>query len=1285
MRTGAFSLLALVLCQSALAQPQRNDSVVVVPAPRTVAIDGDLKDWDLSGAIDCAYEESLKPKFTLRFAAMYDSGALYLAAHFVDDSPMMNRHDPKVEPNLGWAGDCLQVRLASDPKLGWPLALSEFSAQQSDPRAKSDRLCHLTMWHFTDRQEPVLQIQYGWDFHGTRIWTGAEAGVAFRKDADGQGYTLEARVPWDRLNAAAGPPGAKDAVAFTVQPLWGDAAGAKNVMSYYDVVRSSGFAFQTSDVWGRALFSEKGNLAPAERPQTVEQKLEPLALEIPLADAQATHVSAAVFAADGQLVRTLPVTVLSPDAKAKSVSVRWDGLDDDGAPLPPGKYEVRTLTHRGIGQKWVTSLHNAGTPPWRTDDNRGSWGGDHGSPIAAASDGRRVYLGWGISEAGWAVIAAEPRLVSPEKAQKLWGQHQVLEIGMLVQAMATDGQRLFVAQDGDKWGQAKGAPRQAGVVLWEAATGSPVNFPFGKRILLASEYPPKGDALNLRGIAVAGDLLYASLRLQDKVVAFNWKTGEKVKEYAVAKPCGLAADKQGRVIAASDRQLVRIDPASGQVTTLVSDGLSAPYAAAIDADGRLYVTDRGQAMQVKVFDPEGKPKGTIGKTGGRPAVGRFDPAGMYNPAGLTVDADGKVWVMEDDQMPKRVSVWSREGKLLGDLLGPGAYAVEGVADEQNPKWVNTHNVLFEVDYATGKAKTVATLTRAVGDQMGQDGGFMGRGLHFRHTHGHNYVVHGGRGAVVVYLLGDDLVGRPVAAIGDFGHLVQFHLPPGFRAKLPEKAVSFRWQDENGDALLQREEFTFEDVSTPVRNYWGPWVDDDLAFWGMRDSNVYKVAPREWKPNGMPVYPKNAEVPALFTTPGTAVEHVLPAGQAVYVLERKGGNTQTGGADFAAVSRYTLDGKRVWAYRKTWTGFALESPLFKPGYVIGAMKFIGRAKLASGMELVAVNGYHGQFSVLSDAGLWVTALCKDNRYGPKADAATVWPENFSGYFFRHRDNGKVYLIAGDTDTRIWEITGLEAIRTGKAPLALSEADHQKAIEVVGRKRSGAAQVAPLVLRPAAKIEIDGQLGDWAAATPVKIDAGGGRDAKVYLAYDQANLYAAFEVRDDSPMKNAGKDFAMLFKSGDACDVMLATDPKADPKRARPAAGDVRILFSLLDDKPVAVLYAPVAGKAGKKPRTFSSPTGNEEFERVAVIDNAKAVVRRTGGGYTLEAAVPLAALGLAPQPAAVLRGDVGVLFSDPGGSRTVLRAYYANRRTAIVNDIPSEARLEPQHWSVLKVE
>jgi hypothetical protein len=151
------------------------------------------------------------------------------------------------------------------------------------------------------------------------------------------------------------------------------------------------------------------------------------------------------------------------------------------------------------------------------------------------------------------------------------------------------------------------------------------------------------------------------------------------------------------------------------------------------------------------------------------------------------------------------------------------------------------------------------------------------------------------------------------------------------------------------------------------------------------------------------------------------------------------------------------------------------------------------------------------------------------------------------------------------------------------------------------------------------------------------------------------------------------------------VFLATDPAAPPTRTRPAPGDTRLLFSVLADQPVCVLFEPVLRQGERSPRMLSSPVSAEPFDRVLRLKEAQVAVTRTADGYTLEAAVPLRDLGLAPKPGMALRGDLGVIFSDPGGSRNVLRVDYANKDTAIVNDIPSEARLEPAKWGQVRVE
>ena len=125
--------LLVNLCADALP-PQRHDCIFILPSPKGVVIDGDLRDWDMSASIESAFDEALRPRFTIRIAFMFDAQAFYIGAHFVDDTPMLNRHDPNVEPNRGWDGDALQVRLCSDPTAPYPL-----------PNSNSDRICHLTI------------------------------------------------------------------------------------------------------------------------------------------------------------------------------------------------------------------------------------------------------------------------------------------------------------------------------------------------------------------------------------------------------------------------------------------------------------------------------------------------------------------------------------------------------------------------------------------------------------------------------------------------------------------------------------------------------------------------------------------------------------------------------------------------------------------------------------------------------------------------------------------------------------------------------------------------------------------------------------------------------------------------------------------------------------------------------------------------------------------------------------------------------------------------------------
>jgi hypothetical protein len=246
-------------------------------------------------------------------------------------------------------------------------------------------------------QRAVLDVRYSMAYRGAKLLTGAKSGLAFKKNADGKGYVLEGRIPRELLNAEGKlKPG--DAFTLTAQPLWGSADGRQHRITFNEIVRQSGFAYQNTQSWGRAILSKTGDIPPAKRPMSDTKRKNPLTLRLDLPDSQAKVVSAMLFDASGKSVRTLPATVREDDDRGPVLELAWDGLDDRGRALPAGDYTVKFLTHRGTGQRFVCSLHNSGNPPWKTDDGTGAWGGDWDDPLAAAFDGQTVYLGWGFCE-----------------------------------------------------------------------------------------------------------------------------------------------------------------------------------------------------------------------------------------------------------------------------------------------------------------------------------------------------------------------------------------------------------------------------------------------------------------------------------------------------------------------------------------------------------------------------------------------------------------------------------------------------------------------------------------------------------------------------------------------------------------------------------------------------------------------------------------------------------------------------------------------------------------------
>ena len=169
----------------------RHKKMYVVPAPGQVAIDGKLNDWDLSGQIMTYVESETQDMQSAKFALMYDKTNLYLSGVVRDPSPMMNRHDPKADGGRGWDADSCQFRLSLNPKAPFPLDIGYGHGDMDDTS-----VTHMTLWYYTDKQEPVLQIQQSMHYKVPAAW--APYGVVpddqfqakYVKMADGRGYTF---------------------------------------------------------------------------------------------------------------------------------------------------------------------------------------------------------------------------------------------------------------------------------------------------------------------------------------------------------------------------------------------------------------------------------------------------------------------------------------------------------------------------------------------------------------------------------------------------------------------------------------------------------------------------------------------------------------------------------------------------------------------------------------------------------------------------------------------------------------------------------------------------------------------------------------------------------------------------------------------------------------------------------------------------------------------------------------------------------------------------------------
>jgi len=997
----------------------------------------------------------------------------------------------------------------------------------------------------------------------------------------------------------------------------------------------------------------------------------------------------------GNRIRNLAAGVPMPRGTNR---IDWDGLDESGQVVAPGDYTWRAISHPGVTPEYLFSFCNDGQPPWRTGSGRDMWGPDHSCLTAATAGEAWTFLGGSVAESGYAIVAVD------ETGTKRMHYNAIHGTGLAKVALASAGRYLYAAHDGLAWGERIDktkpdwkAEHKLTITRYDVETGRTLDYPGKGRFAVVDrvEFGPKTArpdwaGTNLSGLAIADGKLYVGCRASDSLLVLDAETCDEVTRIKLESPGTLTAGKDA-IYAACKTGIVRIKPGDGAPQTVVPADAVSPAGIAVDASGTIYASD-SRTHTVKIFSPQGRLQREIGKPGGR-YQGGYDPERFVNPCGLAIAPSGRLWVTENRGNPKRASAWEpKSGKLVKEKFGPTAYGASGAGFDyaDHTSWIG-QGATWKLDFAKKSAVCRSILSQS----SGHAGGYESSGYTFYRQGGRTFVL-GSGGVTTISELRPDGSRRDLAFVGSthrYCFACGWNPPAAFveafnaaypnrKGKHADKGPGVLWADKNGDGACQADEFDFStDCDHFAGAYWGHLQRDltirvPATVKGRRVLVVLK--PAGFTNAGVPRYPK------LNDACTEAVPVALDGNEVETAADRFGNVVCNSDPQMKC---FAPDGTLRWTYPNRWSNVhgSHAAPLPEIGMMQGALYFLGMTPFDDQADVFVMNGNHGRFFVITSDGLYLDEMFKDVRMGSATDAYLIGGECFGGFFSKSEKDGNYYLQSGHTDYRIFRIGGLDRAKRTSGKVSVSP--RQAAAAESNLRRKTAERAAPreamisLAARPPV---IDGKDDDWPAIVTAQWDKSGRFPVKVRCSYDATALYLCYDVEDESPWVNNGKDWTVLFKTGDSVDLQLGTDPAANPKRNGPVPGDLRLLIAPYQDGTIAVLYRHrVPGT--RTPVEFNSPWRSEKIDVVAKLDNAKVAVVKERGRYRLEAAIPLDALHC-PDPAGKsLKADFGVLYGDRDGAITLLRSYWSNQLTNLVNDVPGEIMLAPGLWGTVTFE
>jgi len=1330
-----FLCTMLMACRPARAVDLSQGLMRAVPAPNgPPAMDGSDNGWDLTGAEPVWMSTQLAKQLHASIALNYDDNNLYVYAKVsLPDRKLKNHNGPT---DGFWNGDILEFRLCSDPSLAYPLS------NANPVMHTSKQVCHITFWKDTNDGKTYINIQYG-GMHGGGQGTALNPAGSQNviTESDNQ-YVIQAVLPWSVLNVPGGKnpfkPGSKMTAIFALH--WATSTWFYAVNAVYSASPGD-FAFMQWQDWGQVEFSPTGNLKPQHG--TMEEALAatttpPIGVPITIKVPEAGKLSVNIVGEKGEVIRDI---LGGQPVEAGDYKAYWDGRDQWGFALKPGKYHWASYFSHGLTVKLTGFVGSSGNPPYPTDDGKGGWGGDHGVPSAVAADDSGIYFGWTGCEAQAGIVKID------YAGNTLWRRSPFVPGGGgALRALASNDKYLFAVYSGFHSTLTRLDPKTGLVALFGKELDKGTMVPFGP-VPAAGEVtainapegslPPEGGVNGMGrtpapgdgtapecvGVAATANEVFASVYSQNIIQVLDVETGALTRTLACPAPRGLALDAKGNLYAVSfgtsqAPQVVRFDGVQGTAKPVVTAGLIAPVGVTVDASGQISVTDEGTSQQIKTFSADGKLVQTFGKQGGRPWEGAYDPTSYRDPFQITADKQGGL-IVSEASIPKifdRIEIAS--GKTLNRWFGWPGYGVENIPDSEDPM---TNYYPFEPE---GFARATSPVDGTgypdaywVPKQAGMEevGPMFTEDFPFVSVlaNGKKYFIEDSNPHAVCLIDGDKFLPVGSLKVNNPGRPV-----PG--VKTPELVTVSVWIDKDGDHKSQPGEIS---TLTTVGGNPLPHLNDrSLSMWLDEKGNAYiltyansvlKIPSEGFAKNGAILWNPDKAYYVLPTVIPSLLSHGIGGRQGMPGLRTDSkGNIYT--CLSANVPALTPDlAQKIQAMfpdvpQSNWLAYATpeQAKAMKEGLGHTAESNIAKfAKFSPDGKLIWIAGRKataqpgpGEMYHFWDIG----GTVGDDYVAGCSEWGTIYFYTSDGFYVDTIMNDPNNLAPGGPYTfgsenfsgQIRSFPNLGKVFAFDQGGIYTVGGFDRNLKVSGEQRlHGTVDLDKTyegvsLAQVAQNLQFTPVSGDvtkdatWSSAPVATLMRAGAPLATAQVGYDNDNIYAKIHVVDDTPLQNGGNDPNVVFKTGD----VVGLDLGPAGTRNKPMLGDLRILAAKMQGQSRLIAMKPVSRQPKQPQQYMTQASGTKPFDFVGDIPGGRVVLTPDADnkGYTTLMTVPRSFVEFPIAPGTAIKGDVEVLLSgvkSQGVQATSRNWLYSGGHveTTMIDDIPTEAWLYPQYW------